>query len=94
MRLSRREYALQVMADVCKDKPRSEWEQAIREAYPWGPRENWPYKAWLQARREFLGKAMPEALPEPKAVEGQAKMFEDSRLLDGRTHDEMPLRAE
>jgi len=38
MRLSRREYALQVMASVCKDKPRSEWEQAIREAYPWGPR--------------------------------------------------------
>ncbi|CUJ49640.1 Uncharacterised protein [Achromobacter kerstersii] len=26
---------------------------AIRAAYPWGERRAWPYKAWLQARREF-----------------------------------------
>lgn len=26
---------------------------AIRNAYPWGPRQRWPYKAWLIARREF-----------------------------------------
>ncbi|WP_162876301.1 hypothetical protein [Achromobacter insuavis] len=26
---------------------------AIRDAYPWGERKNWPYKAWLLARREF-----------------------------------------
>ncbi|MFG0230527.1 hypothetical protein [Achromobacter sp. 413638] len=26
---------------------------AIRDAYPWGERRRWPYKAWLQARREF-----------------------------------------
>ena len=87
---SRRQYALQLMASVCKDKPRDQWDQAIREAYPWGPRTNWPYKAWLQARREFLGKAMPEALPEPKAVEGQEALFGGSRagrLLDGREHD-------
>ena len=27
--------------------------QAIRAGYPWGERRAWPYKAWLQARREF-----------------------------------------
>ncbi|WP_155808233.1 hypothetical protein [Bordetella petrii] len=26
---------------------------AIRDAYPWGERKAWPYKAWLLARREF-----------------------------------------
>lgn len=30
--------------------------QAIRDAYPWGERRAWPYKAWLQARREFYEK--------------------------------------
>jgi hypothetical protein len=27
--------------------------QAIKDAYPWGERRAWPYKAWLMARREF-----------------------------------------
>ncbi|MDH0090875.1 hypothetical protein N7373_05395 [Achromobacter mucicolens] len=29
---------------------------AIRDAYPWGERRAWPYKAWLLARREFYEK--------------------------------------
>ncbi len=29
---------------------------AIRDAYPWGKRRAWPYKAWLLARREFYEK--------------------------------------
>ncbi len=74
---SRREYSLQVMAEAVKGKPREQWEKAIREAYPFGPRQYWPYKAWLQARKEFLGRVKPEALPEPTAIEGQGKMFEE-----------------
>lgn len=28
---------------------------ALRAAYPFGPREYWPYKAWCKAARQALG---------------------------------------
>lgn len=28
--------------------------KAIDEAYPFGSREHWPYKAWTKARRAYL----------------------------------------
>lgn len=28
--------------------------KAVDEAYPFGEREMWPYKAWLKARRSYL----------------------------------------
>lgn len=27
----------------------------VDAAYPFGPREHWPYRQWLRARRELLG---------------------------------------
>jgi len=30
--------------------------KAIDAAYPFGPRSHLPYKMWLQARREYLGR--------------------------------------
>jgi hypothetical protein len=27
----------------------------VDAAYPFGPREHWPYRQWLKARRELLG---------------------------------------
>ncbi len=30
--------------------------RAIQSAYPFGARKGWPYKAWLQARHEYLGR--------------------------------------
>lgn len=29
-------------------------KRAIGEAYPFGPRHNWPYKAWLSEMRRIL----------------------------------------
>lgn len=29
--------------------------RAIQQAYPWGERSGWPYKAWLKAQRHYLG---------------------------------------
>ena len=31
-------------------KTAAQIHQAIRDAYPWGERRAWPYKAWLQAK--------------------------------------------
>lgn len=31
-----------------------ERKAAIHAAYPFGPREYWPYKAWCKARRAYL----------------------------------------
>ncbi len=33
---------------------RAEAEKIVIEAYPWGRREAYPYKAWLLARRDVL----------------------------------------
>ncbi len=29
--------------------------KAVQAAYPFGARSGWPYKAWLKARRRYLG---------------------------------------
>lgn len=29
-------------------------KRAIQQAYPWGERSGWPYKAWLKAQRHYL----------------------------------------
>lgn len=36
-----------------------ERRQIIRDAYPWGARENYPYKAWCAAQREYLSRFQP-----------------------------------
>ena len=33
-------------------------KKAVQEAYPWGQRKMWPYKQWLKAQREYLGRFM------------------------------------
>ena len=43
-----------VIATVGREHPR-ELRQALQDAYPWGPRENWPYKIWLSEIRYQLG---------------------------------------
>lgn len=37
----------------------AERKKAISAAYPWGPREYWPYKAWCKASREALARYQP-----------------------------------
>lgn len=38
----------------------TERKKIIDEAYPFGPRAYWPYKAWLKARRAYLAKHDPK----------------------------------
>lgn len=40
----------------CKGKPEKEIKKALREAYPWGPRNNYPYKVWLDECKVQMGK--------------------------------------
>ena len=52
------EAARDVIASVAKDIPRetplAERRRIIDAAYPFGPRDYWPYKAWCKARRAYL----------------------------------------
>ena len=49
---------MQSVFDLCKTQGQTpeQIDLAIRDAYPWGERRAWPYKAWLLARREFYEK--------------------------------------
>ena len=58
--------------------PEKEIRKALRDAYPWGARENHPYKIWCdEVRRQrglkpSLGTRAPE--PDPR----QAGLFEET----------------
>lgn len=45
--------------------------KAVDEAYPFGPRSHWPYKAWLKARKAYLCRyGYKGAKPPPDPFEG------------------------
>lgn len=52
--------AQQVIHQADMDMPygvsAEERRKRIKDAYPFGERANTPYKAWLRAQREYLGK--------------------------------------
>lgn len=43
-------------AKLPADLPIEERRKAISAAYPFGVREHWPYKMWLKAQKEYLGR--------------------------------------
>ena len=51
--------------------------KALRDAYPFGPREHWPYKVWLDEikRQRGLKPQRPKAVepPDPR----QQELFDD-----------------
>lgn len=49
-----RETIAKVHAQLPADISFADRKRAIRGAYPFGPRECWPYKAWCKAQREYL----------------------------------------
>lgn len=59
--------------------------KALHDAYPFGPREYWPYKAWCKAVREALNPPAPKvkpakAPPVPVPVpEGQFALLENDK---------------
>lgn len=59
-----RETIAQVDAVLPPDAGFAERRKAIRDAYPFGERAYWPYKAWCKAVRAYL-KPYGPATPEP-----------------------------
>lgn len=57
----------EVIAEYKGDDVR-ELRRRLREAYPFGRREHWPYKAWLNAVRD--GMARWSAAKDRRPVEG------------------------
>jgi hypothetical protein len=43
--------------------PPAERLKVIDAAYPFGERDCWPYKAWLKARKEWIGKHVRMPVP-------------------------------
>lgn len=70
-----------VIAEVGTDDPKR-LKAALRDAYPWGPREHHPYKMWCDEIRVQLGlKVVNDRKAMPKVVEpsiGQRDLFEES----------------
>lgn len=50
-----------VVAEVGTDDP-ERLRKALFDAYPWGPRENHPYRMWCEEMRKALN---PEPKPTP-----------------------------
>lgn len=71
--MTRAEYAWHVIALVHarlpEDMPFKERKKAIDDAYPFGEREYWPYRAWCKARRKYLNRYDPKAKSPPSARE-------------------------
>jgi hypothetical protein len=53
---------IQEALDARRPGTREEARRVIREAYPWGARENHPYKAWRQAANDVLDMRFPEPI--------------------------------
>jgi len=47
------------------DTPFKERKRLVDDAYPFGPRQYWPYKAWLKARKAYLKPYDPKSPPTP-----------------------------
>lgn len=45
-----------VAATIPDGTPMKERKAIIAAAYPFGPRQYWPYKAWCKARRAYLAR--------------------------------------
>jgi hypothetical protein len=45
--------SLEVIQQSIKGLPRDQWQYAIQNAYPFGPRRNYPYRQWLKAVADF-----------------------------------------
>lgn len=63
--------ARQTVAEAAKTVPEGatfkERRAIISAAYPFGPREMWPYKAWCKAVRDYLRPFDPKT-PAPPAL--------------------------
>jgi hypothetical protein len=74
------EESRRIVAEIARQHPQAtgkELRRLFRDAYPFGPRAYWPYKAWLTACRRQIdareGRAPALRPREPEA--GQISLF-------------------
>lgn len=60
-----RETIQKVHASLPENATLDERKKALFDAYPFGDRAMWPYKAWNKAKREYLAK-FDQSIPKPK----------------------------
>lgn len=81
-----REAAWRAVAEVEAACPpgitRAQYCRALRDAYPFGPRQYWPYRVWLEVQRvaierRFPGTTRPRRPGKPKKDRnpGQLRLF-------------------
>ena len=66
--MTRRDKARPIIAGVIRDVGTSDMKrlrEALRDAFPWGPREHHPYKIWLSEIRYQLGLSERKRTPQP-----------------------------
>lgn len=63
-----------------------EKRKALRAAYPFGPREYWPYKAWCNAVRAALG--LKAKKPKSKKPPKDKTPIDELMVLFGDVSDE------
>lgn len=63
-RLSKERIA-EVHRRLPEDATFKERKAALKDAYPFGERAYWPYKAWCKARKAYLAKYDPKTPPPP-----------------------------
>jgi hypothetical protein len=70
--------ARQVIAEVLSSLPPGASEKAVRAAlryaYPFGERENWPYKMWCQEQARALKRLFPK---KPKPIDTNIRLAMD-----------------
>lgn len=74
-----RERARPIIARVLKETEGQDLKarrKALKDAYPWGPREHWPYKMWCSEVRRQLDL---EATPPRGRKRGQMVRHTDDR---------------
>lgn len=76
-----RKVIAQVHATLPEDATLKQRKAALKNAYPFGPRQYWPYRAWCKARREYLARFITGKDAEAKRaawrdqMRGQGYMF-------------------
>jgi len=63
--------------------------QHVSRAYPFGPRENYPYKVWLSEVNRQLGLSTPKPPKAPPPLPGQMA-FASMLAADASTHGPPP----
>lgn len=76
--MSWRDTSREIIRQVLKDnagKPEKEIKKALREAYPFGPRQYHPYKIWLDEIKVQTGKRTFGGKKKENVPENQGGLF-------------------